>query len=281
LPGKGIDEKTRANIREMVSTMENGKNSAASPTEEKPAIDWLLILPSAYSEESTVDMAMYLESEFPPPLIEKEGKNYRLKSWTGGDSGKGTARYAYEYKAREGEVYRKWSDLKKATNKEVDAQIEIWKEEFGAALDEAIGDGEGISSMVLPASERGYRTASHYLNHYRDEGEQEYLNWEVINTVSDKVGIRYVTVWKNSHRDSDPARSWGWEVRVGSQGLGMSGGVGFERLTGYAKTINIAKTDGMKALLGANQVDELRKAEEKAMKDMISQPMMKKDTDDS
>jgi hypothetical protein len=135
--------------------------------------------------------------------------------------------------------------------------------------------------MVLPASERGYRTASHYLNHYRDEGEQEYLNWEVINTVSDKVGIRYVTVWKNSHRDSDPARSWGWEVRVGSQGLGMSGGVGFERLTGYAKTINIAKTDGMKALLGANQVDELRKAEEKAMKDMISQPMMKKDTDDS
>jgi len=255
------------------------KKSVASPTNEKPpVIDWLLILPSAYSEESTVDMAMYLESEFPPPLIEREEKHYRLKSWAGGDSGKGTARYATEYKAREGEVYRKWSDLKKATGKDMDALVETWKEEFGAAIDAAM-DQPGVTSMVLDGEGRELR-AGGWLN--RDSnGYLEHLNWTVTGIVSDKVGLRHVSVWKNNY-PSENKGEYGWDVRMGGPQLGVSGGVGMERLVGYSETLDKAKTDGMKALLEVNRVVELEAEEKKRMRDMISAPMMpKEDTDDS
>jgi hypothetical protein len=279
LPGKGIDPKTRANIGELVATMENEKKSA-SPTEEKPpVIDWLLILPSAYPKESTLDMAMYFESEFPPPLIERRGKSYRLKSWTGGDSKKGTARYASEYQAREGEVYREWSDLRKATGKEMDAIIETWKEEFGEALDAQIGDGEGIASIVMDGEGRELR-AGGWLNRDSD-GCLDYLDWTITGIVSDKVGLRHVNVWKNNY-PSDNKGAYGWEVRMGGAQLGVSGGVGMEKLVGYSKDLNTAKTDGMKALLEVNRVVELRAEEKKRMKDMISAPMMpKEDIDDS
>jgi hypothetical protein len=249
--------------------------AADCPTHSKPGamdapvIDWLLILPSAYSEESTVDMAMYLESSYPPPLIEREGKNYRLKSWNGGRKGQGTARYDMIYRTREGEVYRKWSDLKKATGTEVDAIIETWKEEFGEAIDNAMGL-EGVTSMVLDGHGRELR-AGGWLNRDSD-GCLEHLNWNVTHMHSDKVGLRYVTVWKNSHRDSDPERKWGWEVRMGGQGLGVSGGVGMTRLLGYSDTVDKAKTDGMKALLGANRTDEVEKERLKKLEEMVSTP---------
>jgi len=138
---------------------------------------------------------------------------------------------------------------------DVEAKIASWQEEFGAAIDEAIGDGEGVTSMVIAASDKGMKAGA-WLERDND-GSLEYLNWEVTHTISDKVGLRYVSVWKNSHRDSDPERAWGWEVRMGGQGLGVSGGVGMTKLTGYSETLNEAKTDGMKALLGANRTDEI------------------------
>jgi hypothetical protein len=254
----------------MDNHADNLKDAAQDcPVHSKPTaavIDWLLILPSAYSEESTVDMAMYLESEFPPPLIEREGKNYRLKSWDKGRKGQGTARYSMIYRTREGEIYRKWSDLKKATGKEVDAIIETWKEEFGEAIDNAMGL-EGVTSMVLDGDGRELR-AGGWLNRDSD-GCLEQLNWNVTHTHSDKVGLRFVSVWQNSHRDSDPERAWGWEVRKGGMGLGVSGGVGMTKLVGYSDTMKEAKTDGMKALLGANQIDEAQKAESKILADAV------------
>jgi hypothetical protein len=119
------------------------------------------------------------------------------------------------------------------------------------------------------------------MNHYRDELEPEFLEWNTTHTVSDMLGPRHVTVWQNSYDGSDPDRKWGWEVRLGTQKLWGPGGVGLEKLQGYSDTLKAAKTDGAKAMIGANRADELEAEEKKKLVDMISQPMMKKDTDDS
>lgn len=154
----------------------------------------------------------------------------------------------------------------------VEDTIKLWQEEFGAAIDEAIGDGEGVASMVMVAGDKSYRTAHYWLNRDSD-GSMEYLNWEVTQTVSDKVGLRYVSVWKNNY-PSENKGAYGWEVRMGGAQLGVSGGVGMEKLVGYSDTLNNAKTDGMKALLEVNRIVELKAEEKKKMAEMISAPMM-------
>ena len=259
--------------------IKKSKNPVASPTVSKAAvIDWLLILPSGYSDEPTVDMAMYLKSSYPPTLIERGDKKYRLKYWTGADTGTGTARYTVAYGTREGEVYREWSDLKKATNKDMDALIETWKEEFGDVIDSAMGL-EGVTSMVLDGTGRELRAGA-WLER-DDDGCLEHLNWTVTGIVSDKVGLRHVSVWKNNY-PSDNKGAYGWSVRMGGPQLGVSGGVGMKELTGYSDTLDKAKTDGMKALLEVNRVIELKAEEKKRLTEMVSAPMMPaEDTDDS
>lgn len=247
------------------------KNSLASPTVRH--FDWLLLLPAKSKEDTTLDKAMFLDSEYPPELIVRGIDSYKLHSQDWSDDGKGTARY----RAAEpllGQVYRDWDELKKAASGKVEEQIQIWKEEFGAVIDAGIGDGEGVSSMILDGDGKELR-AGGWLN--RDiDGCLEYLNWTITGIVSDKVGLRYVSVWRNNY-PSESKGAYGWEVRMGGAQLGVSGGIGMEKLVGYSDTLNAAKTDGMKALLEVNRVEELRAEEKKKMKEMISAPMMPKE----
>lgn len=139
------------------------KNPVASPTVKN--LDWLLLLPAKSKDDTTLDKAMFLDAEQPPELIMRGADSYKLNSvdWS---EDRGAARYIAAEPLL-GQSYRDWDELKRAASGKVDAQIDIWKAEFGAVIDEAIGDGAGITSIVLADEDKGKYLDKHFK--YADE----------------------------------------------------------------------------------------------------------------